>query len=49
MHSMNDERFFDLAMKVIARQQRVELHALRVVALARDDLHGQVEKAFVIH
>ena len=45
MNSMNDERFFDLAMKVIARQatdaERTELDA----RLARDpDLRAEFER-----
>ena len=45
MNSMNDERFFDLAMKIIARQateaERAELDAL----LARDpDLRAEFER-----
>ena len=46
MNSMNDERFFDLAMKVIARQagdaERAELDALRPHLEIGDDHLGTV-------
>ena len=33
----------------LAREQRVKVRALRIRGLVRDDLHGQIKKALVIH